>query len=115
MNPEEIIQAFLNVWETNPNDIFTTSGAIAGLEELNDMAIASATDSNTVFVDKLGKWCAQYPKLTDEIFAEAENQRKFKLKNNIPEPETAPKKPDKTLDNLYPKIPRSLRDRLPKS
>lgn len=106
MNPEEIIAAFLKVWETNPNDIFEKSGAINGLDRLNDIFVGSQSDSNEEFANKLGKWCEDYPELTQVVLAETE--RKLKPENNISTQEDS-----KTLTNRYPKISQTLRDRQP--
>ncbi|MDJ1171279.1 hypothetical protein PMG71_17765 [Roseofilum sp. BLCC_M154] len=107
MTDEEYMQAFLQVWETNPNNIFTTSGAMKGLPALNTLVVESKDESNEVFADKLGQWCSDYPKLSDQVFAA--HNRKFKFKKDSPKPQT---QPDKTLDNHYPQIPESLRKRI---
>ena len=108
MNPEETIAAFLEVWQTNPKNIFKTSGAINGLEKLNDIVQTHKADSNEVLAEKLGEWCAEYPELTGVVLATGE--RKFKPKNNTP----TQQEEDRTLDNRYPEISQILRDRLSK-
>lgn len=119
MNPEEIIAAFLEVWETNPDNIFKTSGAVNGLDKLKETVKASQAESNEAFVEKLGAWCQDYPELTEVVVAVGEGKlkdavpvasRKFDPANNIP----AKQEEDKTLDNRYPEISKTLRERLPK-
>ncbi len=108
MNPEEIIAAFLNVWQTNPKNIFETSGAIDSLDKLNEIVQAHKDDSNEVFAEKLGEWCAEYPKLTDAVVATG------KCKKFDPEKSTPTQQEEnRTLDNRHPQISEVLRGKLP--
>lgn len=106
MTPEEIIAAFLNIWETNPNNVFEKSGAVKGLDRLKEVVTHSQSDSNEVFVDRLGQWCGDYPQLTTVVMAAKE--RKFKPENNFSSQEV-----EQTLANRYPQISQALRDRQP--
>lgn len=107
MSPEEIIAAFLVVWQTNPDKVFETSGAINSLDKLNDIVKACQTDSNEALANKLGAWCEDYPELTGVVVATGE--RKFDPENNIPPRQEE----DRTIDNRYPEISQVLRKRLP--
>jgi len=84
MNPEEIIAAFLEVWQTNPKNIFETSGAINGIDKLSETVQTHKADSNEVLAEKLGEWCAGYPELTGMVVATGE--RKFDPENSAPTP-----------------------------
>ncbi|WP_199249521.1 hypothetical protein [[Phormidium] sp. ETS-05] len=40
MTPEQRIAAFWEIWETNPDNIWQTSGAIQGLKSLSESLVA---------------------------------------------------------------------------
>lgn len=107
MTPEEIIAAFLQIWEDNPDKIFEKSGAVNGLEHLNKLLAQSLNDSNEDFANKLGEWCQEYPELTTVVVAAGE--RKVKLEHNISTQDNG-----NILHNEYPEISPTLRKRLPK-
>lgn len=116
MKPEELLAAFLEVWETNSNNIFEKSGAINGLDSLQNKIQNSADKSNEEFVSILGEWCQNYPELTTAILAEKDRQsgegskpRKFKEFQNSSSQESH------SLQNQYPKISASLRERILKT
>lgn len=114
MTPEEqLIAAFLDIWETNPKNIFETSGAINGLDSLQKKIETSVDRSNEEFNSILGKWCQDYPELTKAILAEKDrqsgegsNSRKVKGYQNVSTQESH------SLQNQYPQISPSLRERL---
>ena len=118
MNPEETIAAFLEVWETNPNNIFKTSGAINGLDKLKETVETHKAGSNEVLAEKLGEWCAEYPELTGMVVAVGERKLKdaASVASRKPRPEHHTPAPEdsKILDNRAPEISKVLRDRLAK-
>lgn len=109
MNPEKVIAAFLKIWETNPDNIWETSGAIKGLQKLNDSLIACQDKSDADIVEELKKWCRDYPKLTEKIMAEAFGEQKLRGSDN-----DSPNTGDTDYKNIYPKIPEILLTRAPK-
>ncbi|MGC9526540.1 MAG: hypothetical protein ACP5D7_13475 [Limnospira sp.] len=109
MNIEKMIAAFLKIWETNPDNIWKTSGAIEGLQKLNDSLIACQDKSDADIVEELKKWCRYYPKLTEKIMAEALGEKKLKGSDN-----DSPNTEDMAYKNIYPKITEILLTRAPK-
>jgi hypothetical protein len=113
MNPEKMIAAFLKVWETNPDNIFETSGTVKDLQTLSDSLVACQDKSDADVVKELKNWCRQYPKLTEKVMAEALGEKKLKGSDNVSD--NVPQNTDDTaLINLYPKITQVLRTRSPR-
>jgi len=105
ITPKEMIAKFFQVWATNPDDIFTTSGAIAGLEKLEEMMPKLASKSDEVLMQRLMAWCSDYPQLTEKI--QQSPPRKFSPENNEPPPNTE----DNTIANRFPKTSKVLEER----
>ena len=104
--PETIIAAFLQVWETNPDDIFTTSGAINGLPELKSYVVGNPDKPNADIAKKIQDWSKNYKQLRDVIAALSRKPK------NIP---TDPTKQANVVDNRYPELAESLRKRIEQS
>ena len=66
MTDEEFISGFLAVFETKP-EVFEQAGAVDDLANLSNTISQMADKSNNEVADTLGDWCANYPKITDEI------------------------------------------------
>ena len=105
MTDEEFISGFLAVFETKP-EVFEQVGAVDDLANLSNTISQMADKSNNEVADALGDWCANYPKITDEI-----NKFERKLK-----PEATKKEgQEPKLSNRYPELPENLKKRLPNS
>ena len=106
MTDEEFISGFLAVFETKP-EVFEQAGAVDDLANLTNTISQMADKSNKEVADTLGDWCANYPKITDEI---------NKLDNRKLKPEATKKEgQEPKLSNRYPELPENLKKRLPNS
>lgn len=108
MTPEQRIAAFLEVWETNPDNIWETSGAIRDLQTLNDSLVACQDKSDSEVAAEIKKWCRPYPKLTQKVMDKL-GEKKLRGSDNA-----SPKTGDTDYKNIYPKIPEILLTRAPK-
>jgi hypothetical protein len=108
MNPQDLIAAFLEVWESNPDNIWQSSGAIQGLEKLNDSLVVCQDKSDSELANELGQWCSSYPQLTQKVMDKL-GERKLRGEHN-----DSPNTSDTADVNLYPKITEILRTRSPK-
>ena len=105
MTDEEFISGFLAVFETKP-EVFEQVGAVDDLANLSNTISQMADKSNNEVADALGDWCANYPKITDEI-------HKFERK---PEPQPTKKEEQELrLLDRYPELPENLKKHLPNS
>jgi hypothetical protein len=114
MNTEKMIAAFLKIWETNPDNIWKTSGAIQGLQKLQDSLVDCQDKSDADIVKELKKWCRNYPKLTEKLMAEALGEKKLRGANNVDPNTDYPNPEDNPLVNQYPEITEILRNRVPR-
>jgi hypothetical protein len=105
MTDEQFISGFLAVFETKP-EVFEQVGAVDDLANLSNTISQMADKSNNEVADALGDWCANYPKITDEI-----NKFNRKLKPEATKKEAQ----DPKLSNRYPELPKNLKKRLPNS
>ena len=105
MTDEQFISGFLAVFETKP-EVFEQVGAVDDLANLSNTISQMADKSNNEVADTLGDWCANYPKITDEI-----NKIERKLK---PQP-TKKEGQEPKLSNRYPELPKKLRKHRPNS
>jgi hypothetical protein len=105
MTDEQFISGFLAVFETQP-EVFEQVGAVDDLANLSNTISQMANKSNNEVADAIGDWCANYPKITDEI-------NKFERKL-IPEA-TKKEAQEPKLSNRYPQLPENLKKRLPNS
>ncbi|MCC3412245.1 MAG: hypothetical protein JGK24_18715 [Microcoleus sp. PH2017_29_MFU_D_A] len=105
MTDEQFIAGFLKVFETKP-EIFEQGGAVDALANLSNTISQMADSSNKEVADAIGNWCADYPKITDEI-----NLTARKLKPEATKTEGV----NERLSNRYPELPENLKKRLPKS
>jgi hypothetical protein len=105
MTDEEFISGFLKVFETKP-EIFEQFGAVDALANLSNTISQMADSSNKEVADAIGNWCADYPKITDEI-----NLIDRKIKPEA----TKKEEQEPRLSNRYPELPENLKKRLPKS
>jgi 2-oxo-4-hydroxy-4-carboxy--5-ureidoimidazoline (OHCU) decarboxylase len=105
MTDEQFISDFLAVFETKP-EVFEQVGAVDDLANLSNTISQMADKSNNEVADAIGDWCANYPKITDEI-----NKVERKLK-----PEATKKEgQEPKLSNRYPELPENLRKHRPNS
>lgn len=105
MTDEQFISGFLAVFETKP-EVFEQAGAVDDLANLSNTISQMADQSNNEVADALGDWCANYPKITDEI-----NKFERKLKPEATKKEAQEPK----LSNRYPELPENLKKHLPNS
>ncbi|MGL4498074.1 MAG: hypothetical protein ACRCU2_03345 [Planktothrix sp.] len=108
MNPQDLIAAFLEVWETNPNNIWEKSGAIQGLPKLNESLTDCQDKSDLELANELGQWCSDYEPLSRKIM-EKLGEKKLRAENNLP-----PNTDNHALINQYPEITKMLQTRLPR-
>lgn len=105
MTDQEFISGFLAVFETKP-EVFEQAGAVDDLANLSNTISQMADKSNNEVADALGDWCANYPKITDEI-----NKIERKLE---PQP-TKKEAQEPKLSSRYPELPENLKKRLTNS
>ena len=106
MTDEQFISGFLAVFETKP-EVFEDAGAVDDLANLNNTISQMADKSNNEVADAIGDWCANYPKITDEI---------NKFDNRKLKPEATKKEgQEPKLSNRYPELPENLRKHRPNS
>jgi len=118
MTDEQFISGFLAVFETQPEvfeqvravetqpEVFEQVRAVDDLANLTNTISQMADSSNNEVADAIGDWCANYPKITDEI-----NKFDRKLK-----PEATKKEgQEPKLANRYPQLPENLRKQRPNS
>lgn len=109
MTPEQRIAAFWEIWETNPDNIWQTSGAIQGLKALNESLVACQDKSDAEVAAAIKEWCRPYPKLTEKIMAKTFGEQKLSGSDN-----DSPNTDDTAYKNIYPKITEILLTRAPK-
>ena len=104
---EEFIAGFLEVFEKNPQKFVEQPGAVDALNNLSN-TISDMTDkSNEEVADAIGKWCEEYPDITNEINSIITRKLDPKpIKKEGQEP---------MLSNRYPSLPENLKNRLAKS
>jgi Zn/Cd-binding protein ZinT len=107
MNPQDLIAAFLEVWQSNPDNIWQNSGAIQGLEKLNNSLVVCQDKSDSELANELGQWCSSYPQLTQKVMDKL-GEKKLRGSDN-----DSPNTNDTAYENLYPKITEILRNRAP--
>jgi hypothetical protein len=107
---EEFIAGFLEVFEKNPQIFVEQPGAVDALKNLSN-TISDMTDkSNEEVADAIGKWCEEYPAITNEI-----NEINSTSSRRL-EPKPIKKEgQEPMLSNRYPSLPENLRNRLAKS
>ena len=107
MTDEQFISGFLAVFETKP-EVFEQVGAVDDLANLSNTISQMADKSNNEVADALGDWCANYPKITDEI--------RNLLKDRKLKPEATKKEgQEPKLSNRYPELLENLKKCLPNS
>ncbi len=105
MTDEEFISGFLAVFETKP-EVFEQVGAVDDLANLSNKISQMADKSNNEVADAIGDWCANYPKITDEI----------NLMARKPDPQpTKKEQQEPRLSNRYPELLENLKKRPPNS
>ncbi len=106
MNPEELISAFLSVWEKSP-ELFNNPEVSDSLGDLQNQLIELETASDQQIADCLENWFSNYEAITDAV--DAASTRKLSGGDNVP-----PTTNYQPLVNLYPEITQILRTRLPR-
>lgn len=99
MEPKETIQAFLKVWEEQP-DQFEKYGATKGLGKLQKFFKENPNATTEDVANQLQQWCQYYPKLKETIA----NSSRGKMKVTV----RLPRNTANILNNTFPDI----RDRL---
>lgn len=107
MNSEEIIVAFLSVWEKRPELFNSPDVSSDSLEDLQNQLIELETASDDELAKCLDNWCENYDAITDAV--DEEITRKLKGADN-----DSSKTEDHSIINQYPKITQVLRTRAPK-
>lgn len=105
MNPEELISAFLSVWENN-SELFNNPEVSDSLGDLQKQLAELETASDEEIADCLDDWLSDYEAITDAV--DAASTRKLRGSDN-----DSPKTTDMTYENLYPKITEILRTPAP--
>ncbi|WP_354634796.1 hypothetical protein [Planktothricoides raciborskii] len=108
MTPEQRIAAFWEIWETNPDNIWQTSGAIQGLKSLSESLVACQDKSDAEIATAIKEWCRPYPKLTQKLMDKV-GERKLSGADN-----DSPNTGNTDYKNIYPKITEILLTRAPK-
>lgn len=112
MTPEEeIITAFLSVWENQPdlfNDPLVSSNHLARLQ--TDLIEKQA--SNEDVAEILDTWLGNYETITTAVEQAISAARKVDAEANIP---PKPDPANQIIINQYPKISQILRNRPPKT
>ncbi|MFO7142037.1 hypothetical protein B9T16_10360 [Arthrospira sp. PCC 8006] len=106
MNPEDIISAFLSVWENNP-ELFNNPEVSESLGDLQKQLAELETASDEEIADCLEDWLSDYEAITNAV--DAASTRKLSGSDN-----DSPNTGDTAYENLYPKITEILRTRAPK-
>jgi len=109
---QAFIAAFLEVWETNPDNIWQTSGAVQGLPELQKQLQDYQNQSDAELADALSQWCSDYEPLSRKILDKL-GERKLKGSDNL-SPNTSDQTTHQALINQYPEITQTLRNWAPK-
>ncbi|MGC9506104.1 hypothetical protein [Baaleninema sp.] len=107
MNPEDIISAFLSVWEQQP-ELFNHPDVSGRLGDLQKQLAELETASDEEIADCLEDWFSDYEAITDAVDA-ASSTRKVRGANNA-----GPKTDDRAVVNQYPEITEILRNRVPR-
>lgn len=106
MNDDQAyISAFLQVFETQP-DLFEQVGAVAALPNLNQTISAMADNSDEEVANAIGKWCEDYPDISNAIHL---IDRKWE-----PTP-TKPEGQEPMRGNHNIELPEHLKKRIPNS
>ena len=108
MNPQNLIAAFLGIWETNPDNILQSSGATQGLDDLQKRLVACQGKSDLELANELGQWCSDYQPLSQKVMDKL-GEKKLRGANNA-----GPKTDDRAVVNQYPEITEILRNRVPR-
>ena len=106
MNPEELISAFLSVWENNP-ELFNHPEVLDSLGDLQTELIKLETASDEEIANCLENWFSNYEAITDAV--DAASTRKLSGSDN-----DSPNTGDTAYKNIYPKIPEILLTRAPR-
>jgi hypothetical protein len=106
MNPEDIISAFLSVWETD-SELFNNPDVSDSLGDLQKQLAKLETASDEEIADCLEDWFSDYEAITDAV--DASSTRKLTGANNA-----GPKTDDRAVVNQYPEITEILRNRVPR-
>ncbi len=106
MNPEELISAFLSVWENNP-ELFKNPEVSDSLGDLQNQLIKLKTASDEQIAECLESWFSNYEAITDAV--DAASTRKLSGADN-----DSPNTGDTAYKNIYPKITEILLTRAPK-
>ncbi|MEK0179909.1 MAG: hypothetical protein EAZ98_10625 [Oscillatoriales cyanobacterium] len=69
MNPEIMINSFLEVLKTSPN--LFSEPATAALKTLEEIIVAADNKSNQAISDILSDWCCNYREITEAVKAAA--------------------------------------------
>jgi hypothetical protein len=111
MTDEEFIAGFLEVFEKNPQIFFEQPGAVDALKNLSNTRSDMTDKSHEEVAHAIGKWCEEYPAITNEI-----NEINSIILYKKLEPKPIKKEgQEPMLSNRYPSLPENLRNRLPKS
>jgi len=106
MNPEDIISAFLLVWENN-SELFNNPEVSDSLGDLQKQLAELETASDEKIANCLEDWFSNYQAITNAV--EDTSTRKLSGSDN-----DSPNTGDTAYKNIYPKITEILRTRAPK-
>lgn len=99
MNPEIMIDSFLEVLKTSP--YLFSEQATAALKTLEETIVAAETESNEAISDILSDWCRNYREITEAVKAAARSKPKPKA--------SQPQVEENILENQFPRrFPRMI-------
>jgi len=93
MNPEIMIDSFLEVLKTSPH-LFSEQ-ATAALKTLEETIVAADKESNQAISDILSDWCCNYREITEAVKAATKSKPKPKA--------SQPQVEENILENQFPR------------
>lgn len=93
MNPEIMINSFLEVLKTSPN--LFSEPATAALKTLEEIIVAADNESNQAISDILSDWCCNYREITEAVKAAARSKPKPKA--------SQPQRDENISENQFPR------------
>ncbi|MFB2876022.1 hypothetical protein [Floridanema aerugineum] len=105
MKSDEIIAAFLQVWEIHP-DLFLAPDVEADLDNLNQSISSSIDKSNEDIAKLIQNWCKNHPIIRDTVRDASRKPKPRKSEDTSLE---------NVLENRYPEISKALREKIKQS
>lgn len=93
MNPEKIIDSFLEVLKTRPH-LFSEQ-VTAALKILEEKIVAAENESNQTISKMLSDWCCNYPEITEAVKDIKKSKPKLQARQ--------PQKDENIVENQFPR------------